>query len=98
LIPCLSSPIEEERVDNVREDWFQRSGQVLISLYCKGAVPEGTRVETDGFHLEATIRHGFGAKETVRRFDLFGEIVPAESQVPRANLYLWVFLKFGSFR
>lgn len=87
---------KEERVNNVREDWFQRSGQVLISLYCKGAVPEGTRVETDGFHLEATIRHGFGAKETVRRFDLFGEIVPAESQVMISERKVELMLKQAS--
>ena len=77
----IQKSFKNERIDNVREDWFQRSGQVHISIYCKGAILEGTLVETDGINLKATIKHGFGSKETVREYDLFGEILPVESEV-----------------
>jgi hypothetical protein len=73
-------------VDNVREDWFQRSGEIHIQIYCKGAIVEGTRVESDGIKLKAIIKHGFGNKDTIREYDLFGEILPNESMVCQLSL------------
>jgi hypothetical protein len=68
-------------MDRVRHDWFNRAGLVHVSIFCRSAVPQGTRVESDGLKLNVTVAHGFGALETVKQFDLFGEIVPSESVV-----------------
>lgn len=48
-------------------------------------MPEGTVVKTDGLSVDVTVKHGFGDKQTVKHFDLFGEIIPAESMVNMEN-------------
>ncbi|KAE9418199.1 hypothetical protein Angca_008995 [Angiostrongylus cantonensis] len=70
-----------ERVENVRDDWFSSNGMITINVYCKGAVPDGIRVTSDGQMLRAHIIHGFGQKETDLIYDLWGEIVCSESRV-----------------
>jgi len=63
---------------------------VHLSIFSRSTVPQGTRVESDGLTLDVVIAHGFGLKETVRHFDLYAEILPAESLV-------CLFLYFGKF-
>ncbi|CAK5007906.1 unnamed protein product [Meloidogyne enterolobii] len=76
---CWTKQIDQ--TENLREDWFQRNGQILISIYCKGAIIEGTKIDTDGLNLKAKIKFNFGDKETLREYELFGEIIPSESMV-----------------
>ena len=85
--------MKRERVDNVRHEWFYRAGLVHISIFCRSAVPQGTRVLSDGLKLDVTIAHGFGTKETVKHFDLYADIVPAESAVN-----FGIFTKFSQLR
>jgi hypothetical protein len=42
---------------------------------------QGTRAESDGLKLHVTIAYGFGTLEAVKDFDLFADIVPAQSVV-----------------
>lgn len=72
---------KNERVDKVREDWFCRSGHIHLNVYCKGAVSGDCDVESDGFILRAKIVHGFGTKETLLNYELFGHIDVLESKV-----------------
>ena len=74
--------IFQRRVDEgIRHDWFYRGGHVHLSIFCRSAVPQGTHVESDGLSLDVVIAHGFGMKETVMHFELYAEILPAESLV-----------------
>uniref|UniRef100_A0A183C4W4 Phosphoinositide phospholipase C n=1 Tax=Globodera pallida TaxID=36090 RepID=A0A183C4W4_GLOPA len=83
----------KECVSNVREDWFQRGGRVHITIYCKGALPGATLVQTDGLSLEVSIQHGFGNAQTVKSYELFGEILPAESAVEISERKVEIMLK-----
>ncbi|KAL7077880.1 hypothetical protein ACQ4LE_003082 [Meloidogyne hapla] len=88
---CWTKQIEQ--TENLREDWFQRNGQVLISIYCKAAIMEGTKIDTDGLNLKATIKLNFGDKETFREYELFGEIIPSESTVLISERKVEIVLK-----
>ncbi|KAK5983414.1 Cysteine and histidine-rich domain-containing protein 1 CHORD domain-containing protein 1 [Trichostrongylus colubriformis] len=70
-----------EKVENIRDDWFSSNGTVTINVYCKGAVPDDVRVTSDGQMLRLHVVHGFGKKETDLIYDLWGEIVCSESRV-----------------
>ena len=59
-----------------------------LSIFSRSTVPQGTRVESDGLTLDVVIAHGFGLKETVRHFDLYAEILPAESLVCLLKFYI----------
>uniref|UniRef100_A0A914H209 Uncharacterized protein n=1 Tax=Globodera rostochiensis TaxID=31243 RepID=A0A914H209_GLORO len=83
----------KESVSNVREDWFQRGGRVHITIYCKGALPDATLVQSDGLSLEVSIQHGFGNAQTVKSYELFGEILPAESVVEISERKVEIMLK-----
>uniref|UniRef100_A0A914ENT1 Cysteine and histidine-rich domain-containing protein n=1 Tax=Acrobeloides nanus TaxID=290746 RepID=A0A914ENT1_9BILA len=74
---------KNERVDKIREDFFQdtRSGQIHVNIYCKGALPDQCKFESNGLYLQATVVHGFGNKETVLNYDLWGEIEADKSKV-----------------
>ena len=65
----------------MKEDWFSSSGFVTVNVYCRGALPDETKVLTDGQLLRISLKHGFGSKETNIIYDLFGRIVPDESKV-----------------
>nr|CDJ89573.1 CHORD and CS domain containing protein [Haemonchus contortus] len=69
-----------EKVENIRDDWFSSNGTITINVYCKGAVPDDVRVTSDGQMLRLHIVHGFGKKETDLLYDLWGEIVCSESR------------------
>uniref|UniRef100_A0A914MV64 CS domain-containing protein n=1 Tax=Meloidogyne incognita TaxID=6306 RepID=A0A914MV64_MELIC len=86
--------IIRQRVDeNIRHDWFYRGGHVHLSIFSRSTVPQGTRVESDGLTLDVVIAHGFGLKETVRHFDLYAEILPAESLVLVSEKKVEIILK-----
>ncbi|PIO77202.1 CS domain protein [Teladorsagia circumcincta] len=70
-----------EKVENIRDDWFSSNGTVTINVYCKGAVPDDVRVTSDGQMLRLHVVHGFGKKETDLIYDLWGEIICSESRV-----------------
>uniref|UniRef100_A0A914HEI5 CS domain-containing protein n=1 Tax=Globodera rostochiensis TaxID=31243 RepID=A0A914HEI5_GLORO len=61
----------------VRDDWYEQFGQVHISIYGRGTVRDGTHAESDGLKLKVTLVHAFGAKESVKEYNLYGEIVPS---------------------
>ncbi|KAK6731241.1 hypothetical protein RB195_007604 [Necator americanus] len=69
-----------EKVDNVRDDWFSSNGLITINVYCKGALPDDVHVTSDGQMLRLHIVHGFGKKETNLIYDLWGEVVCSESK------------------
>jgi len=52
---------------------------------------EGTKIDTDGLNLKAKIKFNFGDKETLREYELFGEIIPSESMV-------WFFKNVLNFK
>ncbi|CAK5010135.1 unnamed protein product [Meloidogyne enterolobii] len=85
--------LQIDQTENLREDWFQRNGQILISIYCKGAIIEGTKIDTDGLNLKAKIKFNFGDKETLREYELFGEIIPSESMVLISERKVEIVLK-----
>ncbi|KAK6027519.1 CS domain protein [Ostertagia ostertagi] len=70
-----------EKVENIRDDWFSSNGTITINVYCKGAVPDDVRVTSDGQMLRLHVVHGFGKKETDLIYDLWGEIICSESRV-----------------
>jgi hypothetical protein len=73
--------IKNEKVDKIREDWFSRTGQIHINVYCRGALPEQCSFETDGLKLTAKVVHGFGSKDSDLDYDLWGEVDPSQSFV-----------------
>ncbi|PAV76529.1 hypothetical protein WR25_13655 [Diploscapter pachys] len=70
-----------EKVDKVREDHFCANGMVTINVYCKGAVYDQVEVKSDGQLLRAKIVHAFGDKESNLVYDLYGEVIPDESEI-----------------
>ncbi|CAJ0946610.1 unnamed protein product, partial [Mesorhabditis belari] len=72
---------KNEKVDKLREDWFSSNGSITVNVYCKGAMPENIRAETDGLNLRVVLVHGFGTKQSTLNYELFGEIIAAESLV-----------------
>ncbi|KAL3106201.1 hypothetical protein niasHT_016888 [Heterodera trifolii] len=78
---------KKEIVTNAREDWFQRGGQVHITIYCKGALPSETSAKSDGLTLEVTING------STKRYELFGEIAPSESVVHISERKVEIVLK-----
>jgi len=87
---------KNEKVDNVREDWFARGGFIHVNFYCKGALPEASHFDSDGLNLRARIVHGFGDKETSIDIDLWGEIVTSHSKVVVGERKVEVLLKQAS--
>ncbi|VDN55278.1 unnamed protein product [Dracunculus medinensis] len=65
----------------IREDWFCRSGFVHLNIYCKGVMPDKCSVKCDGLVLLLKIVHGFGTKETEKKYELFDAIEVGESKV-----------------
>lgn len=65
---------QTERVDKIREDWFSGGGYIHINVYCKGALPNSCKIESNGLTLRMTVVHGFGTKETCLDYELFGKI------------------------
>lgn len=93
---CTTGPhcwSKNERVDKVREDWFCRSGYIHLNIYCKGALSDECLIESDGFILRAKIVHGFGNKETMLNYELFGQIDVSESKVSVGERKLEIVLK-----
>uniref|UniRef100_A0A0N5APL8 Cysteine and histidine-rich domain-containing protein 1 n=1 Tax=Syphacia muris TaxID=451379 RepID=A0A0N5APL8_9BILA len=84
---------KNERVNKVREDWFSRSGFIHLNVYCKGALPAECDIESDGFILTAKVVHGFGTKETVLNYELFGQIDVPESKVIVGERKLEIIMK-----
>lgn len=84
---------KNERVDKIREDWFCRSGFIHLNIYCKGALPDECRVESNGLILRAKVVHGFGTKETELNYELFGEIEVPECKVLVGERKLEMVLK-----
>jgi len=87
---------KNEKVDNVREDWFARGGSIHVNFYCKGALPEASHFESDGLMLRGRIVHGYGDKETPINIDLWGEIAVAHSKVILGERKVEVVLKQAS--
>ncbi|KAL7076709.1 hypothetical protein ACQ4LE_003981 [Meloidogyne hapla] len=86
--------IIRQRVDEgIRHDWFYRGGHVHLSIFCRSTVPQGTRVESNGLTLDVVIAHGFGLKETVLHFELYAEILPAESLMLISEKKVEIILK-----
>lgn len=65
----------------MREDWFSRNGYIHINLYCKGALPNCSSFKSNGFTLSAVLVHGFGNKESLLNYQLWGKILPNDSWV-----------------
>lgn len=82
-----------ERVDKIREDWFSGGGFIHLNVYCKGALPESCKVESNGLILQMKVVHGFGAKETQLSYELFGRISVDESKVIIGERKLELVLK-----
>lgn len=74
----------------IREDWFCRSGFVHLNIYCKGVMPDKCSVKCDGLVLLLKIVHGFGTKETEKKYELFDAIEVGESKV----ISLFIFIIF----
>lgn len=87
-VACQSLYFQTERVDKIREDWFNGGGFIHLNVYCKGAVPELCRVECNGLILQMKVVHGFGAKETQLNYELFGRINVDASKVTFAQFFL----------
>lgn len=84
LLGCVTGKhcwIKRECVDSARHDWFYQAGLVHLSIFCRSTVPQGTHVESDGLKLDITIVHGFGTLVSHKHFDLYAEILPAESKM-----------------
>lgn len=82
-----------ERVDKIREDWFSGGGYIHLNVYCKGALPESCKVESNGLILQVKILHGFGSKETQLNYELFGRINIDGSKVIIGERKLELILK-----
>uniref|UniRef100_A0A915EFX4 Immediate early response 3-interacting protein 1 n=1 Tax=Ditylenchus dipsaci TaxID=166011 RepID=A0A915EFX4_9BILA len=81
---CIATPTvtkPKRKVDKIREDWYSRSGYIHVNIYCRGAIPETSRFESDGLVVRVHLVHGFGDKETQLDYELFGEIIAEESVV-----------------
>lgn len=66
-----------------------------MNVYCKGALPESCKVESNGLILQAKIVHAFGAKETLLNYELFGRIdVEASKVTVFFNFILRITLTF----
>jgi hypothetical protein len=61
---------------------------ILISKSLPFTSSQGTRAESDGLKLHVTIAYGFGTLEAVKDFDLFADIVPAQSVVSFPSISL----------
>uniref|UniRef100_A0A1I7XRP7 CHORD domain-containing protein n=1 Tax=Heterorhabditis bacteriophora TaxID=37862 RepID=A0A1I7XRP7_HETBA len=81
-----------EKVDNVRDDWFSSNGNITINIYCKGALPDDLSVSSDGQMLRVHVVYGFGRKETDIIYDLWGEIVCEDSKVVVGERKVGIFL------
>ncbi|KAL3075624.1 hypothetical protein niasHS_006379 [Heterodera schachtii] len=64
-----------------RDDWFEQFGFVHLSIYGRGAVADGTHAESDGLTLNVTVVHAYGAKQSVKQYKLYAEIVPSHSMM-----------------
>uniref|UniRef100_A0A1I8EAL6 CHORD family protein n=1 Tax=Wuchereria bancrofti TaxID=6293 RepID=A0A1I8EAL6_WUCBA len=82
-----------ERIDKIREDWFSGGGFIHLNVYCKGAIPESCKVESNGLILQIKVVHGFGAKETQLNYELFGRINVDASKVIIGERKLELILK-----
>ncbi|GMR53162.1 hypothetical protein PMAYCL1PPCAC_23357, partial [Pristionchus mayeri] len=72
---------KNEKVDKLREDFYSANGTITVNLYCRGAMPDEVSVQSDGQLLRVKLVHGFGTKESLFIYDLWGEILPDESVV-----------------
>ncbi|KAI6221309.1 hypothetical protein M3Y99_01559600 [Aphelenchoides fujianensis] len=88
--------IKDEVVANPKEDWFQRSGHVVINLYCKNSLPSDCVLESDGLMLKAFITHGFGTKKSELQWHLFGRVDPNESRANFTERKIEIVLKQAS--
>ncbi|CEF62709.1 Cysteine/histidine-rich domain and CS domain and HSP20-like chaperone domain-containing protein [Strongyloides ratti] len=84
---------KNEKVNNIRHDWFSRFGFIHVNLYCKGALPSSCKIKSNGLLLECDISYEFGDKEAVLSYELFGEIIPSESKVNMSERKIEIVLK-----
>ncbi|TKR96636.1 hypothetical protein L596_010630 [Steinernema carpocapsae] len=82
-----------EKVKDVREDWFNSSGTIHLNLYCKGTIPTASKFESNGLTLNVHVSYGNGTKESTLSYDLFGEIVVAESHAKISERKVELVLK-----
>lgn len=80
-------------MNKLREDWFSRNGHIHINIYCKGALPARCNFESDGLILCVKLAHGFGDKESLLKYELWGEIAPTHSWVVFGERKVEIVLK-----
>ncbi|KAL3074800.1 hypothetical protein niasHS_014245 [Heterodera schachtii] len=61
------------------DKWSEQLDCVHLCINVSGAVAEGTHAESDGRRLTVTVVHAFGAKWSVKNYELVAEIVPSQS-------------------
>lgn len=98
LIFCIYSIqqndlLQNQKVNTIRQDWFSGTGFIHVNIYCKGAIGEECKFETDGHVLRTVVVHGFGTKVTEKNYNLFGKIAPEDCRVTIGERKIEVMLK-----